>query len=93
MPVSSDAYIRNTLPSPVKDICHAPQRPGETPAWSGTYEIDGCDYNADRDLQVILYDSTPSGAVAIGTPTPDLLLIPVSNWMLPVHPISPRRLE
>lgn len=81
VPISFDAYIRKTLPCPVKDVCHALQRPGETPAWSGTYEIDGCDYNSDRDLQVTLYDSTPSGAVAIGTPLPDHLLIPVSDTL------------
>ncbi len=41
------------------------QRPGNSPVWSGTYEIEGVD-NADRDLRATLYESTPSGAVALG---------------------------
>ncbi|CAL8465083.1 g4618 [Coccomyxa elongata] len=42
------------------------RRPGNSPVWSGTYEIEGVD-NADRDLRVTLYESTPSGAVALGS--------------------------
>ena len=46
--------------------CRSPtQRPGNSPEWSGTYHIEGVD-NADRDLRVTLYESTPSGAVALG---------------------------
>ncbi|BDA50679.1 hypothetical protein COCOBI_16-3550 [Coccomyxa sp. Obi] len=43
------------------------QRPGNNPAWSGSYEIDDVDNDADRDLHVTLYDSTPEGPVAIGS--------------------------
>ncbi|BDA50680.1 hypothetical protein COCOBI_16-3560 [Coccomyxa sp. Obi] len=42
------------------------RRPGNSPEWSGTYDIEGVD-NADRDLRVTLYESTSSGPVALGS--------------------------
>lgn len=47
-------------------ISTAMQRPGCNPEWSGSYEVDGVDYDVDRDLHVTLYDSTPEGPVPIG---------------------------